>query len=95
MEIAVVGAASKADARTIAKSVAGSSLTKSAIFGHDPNWGRIAAAAGYSGARRAGRVARRRGGPRGQLPAVPRCCTARPRQRPPHPPLPPPRRRGL
>lgn len=27
----------------------GSSLAKSAIFGHDPNWGRIAAAAGYSG----------------------------------------------
>jgi hypothetical protein len=49
MEISVKGAASKADARTIAKSVAGSSLAKSAIFGHDPNWGRIAAAAGYSG----------------------------------------------
>ena len=49
MEISVKGAASKQDARTIAKSVAGSSLAKSAIFGHDPNWGRIAAAAGYSG----------------------------------------------
>jgi hypothetical protein len=46
----VKGAASDADARVIARSVAGSSLAKSAIFGHDPNWGRIAAAAGYSGA---------------------------------------------
>ncbi len=33
----------------VALSVAGSSLTKAAIYGHDPNWGRIAAAAGYSG----------------------------------------------
>ncbi|KAF6263030.1 arginine biosynthesis protein ArgJ [Scenedesmus sp. NREL 46B-D3] len=49
MEIEVTGAANDADARTVAKSVAGSSLAKSAIFGHDPNWGRIAAAAGYSG----------------------------------------------
>lgn len=49
MEVAVSGAKSDADARTAAKSVAGSSLVKSAIFGHDPNWGRIAAAAGYSG----------------------------------------------
>ncbi len=45
----VTGAKSDADARVIARSVAGSSLAKSAIFGHDPNWGRIAAAAGYSG----------------------------------------------
>lgn len=50
MEIAVTGAATNSDARKIAKSVAGSSLAKAAIFGHDPNWGRIAAAAGYSGA---------------------------------------------
>lgn len=33
----------------VARSVVGSSLAKSAIFGHDPNWGRLAAAAGYSG----------------------------------------------
>lgn len=46
----VTGAASDADARVVAKSVAGSSLAKAAIFGGDPNWGRIAAAAGYSGA---------------------------------------------
>jgi len=49
MEIHVTGAATDADARVVAKSVAGSSLTKAAIFGGDPNWGRIAAAAGYSG----------------------------------------------
>lgn len=49
MEIKVSGAASNADARVVAKSVAGSSLAKAAIFGNDPNWGRIAAAAGYSG----------------------------------------------
>ncbi|GIL50618.1 hypothetical protein Vafri_6758 [Volvox africanus] len=49
VEIEVTGAKSDADARVIARSVAGSSLSKSAIFGHDPNWGRIAAAAGYSG----------------------------------------------
>ncbi|PNW71168.1 hypothetical protein CHLRE_16g694850v5 [Chlamydomonas reinhardtii] len=49
LEIEVTGAASDADARVIARSVAGSSLAKSAFFGHDPNWGRIAAAAGYSG----------------------------------------------
>jgi glutamate N-acetyltransferase/amino-acid N-acetyltransferase len=49
VEVEVTGAASDADARVVAKSVAGSSLAKSAIFGHDPNWGRIAAAAGYSG----------------------------------------------
>ncbi|MCY7391469.1 MAG: bifunctional ornithine acetyltransferase/N-acetylglutamate synthase, partial [Leptolyngbyaceae cyanobacterium CAN_BIN12] len=33
-------------ARKIARAIAGSSLTKAAIFGRDPNWGRIAAAAG-------------------------------------------------
>jgi N-acetylglutamate synthase/N-acetylornithine aminotransferase len=33
----------------VARSVVGSSLAKSAMFGHDPNWGRLAAAAGYSG----------------------------------------------
>lgn len=49
MEISVTGAATDADARVVAKSVAGSSLAKAAIFGGDPNWGRIAAAAGYSG----------------------------------------------
>lgn len=46
MEIECTGAASAADANQVAKSIAGSSLVKSAVFGHDPNWGRIAAAAG-------------------------------------------------
>ena len=36
--------------RMIAKSVVGSSLVKTAIFGQDPNWGRILAAIGYAGA---------------------------------------------
>ncbi len=49
-ETKVVGAASKEDARTLAKSVVCSSLTKAAIFGHDANWGRILCALGYSGA---------------------------------------------
>jgi glutamate N-acetyltransferase / amino-acid N-acetyltransferase len=49
LEITCSGAKTEEDALTVAKSVANSSLTKSAIFGHDPNWGRIACAAGYSG----------------------------------------------
>ena len=49
IEVRVAGTASDADARTIAKSVAASSLVKAAVFGHDPNWGRIACAAGYAG----------------------------------------------
>jgi glutamate N-acetyltransferase / amino-acid N-acetyltransferase len=48
-QIKCVGADSEADALLVAKSVAASSLTKAAMFGHDPNWGRIACAAGYSG----------------------------------------------
>ena len=40
-ETKVTGAATKEDARTLAKSVICSSLTKAAIFGHDANWGRI------------------------------------------------------
>ncbi len=39
------------DARRVAKAVANSNLVKTAIFGRDPNWGRIACAVGYSGAR--------------------------------------------
>ncbi len=49
LEIQVTGAASDADARAIARTIAGSALVKSAIFGRDPNWGRIAAAAGRAG----------------------------------------------
>lgn len=46
IECEVVGAADEAAANQVAKSVVGSSLFKAAVFGHDPNWGRIAAAAG-------------------------------------------------
>lgn len=46
----VTGAPSQKDARIIARSVASSSLVKAAMFGKDANWGRIACAAGYSGA---------------------------------------------
>lgn len=45
----VIGADTKENARTLAKSVICSSLTKAAIFGHDANWGRILCALGYSG----------------------------------------------
>jgi glutamate N-acetyltransferase / amino-acid N-acetyltransferase len=45
-EIAVTGAASQAEARAIAERVATSPLVKTALYGHDANWGRIAAAAG-------------------------------------------------
>lgn len=47
--IDVVGARTKWDAALIARKVSASNLLKCAIFGHDPNWGRIAAAAGASG----------------------------------------------
>ena len=49
IECNVNGADSLDDARLIARSVVSSSLAKSAIFGHDPNWGRLACAAWYSG----------------------------------------------
>jgi glutamate N-acetyltransferase / amino-acid N-acetyltransferase len=45
-EIAVTRAASDAEARAIAERVATSPLVKTALYGHDANWGRIAAAAG-------------------------------------------------
>lgn len=50
IEIRVTGAASITDARRVAKTIANSPLVKTAMFGEDPNWGRIAAAAGRSGA---------------------------------------------
>ena len=49
IEVQVTGAHDEISARQIAKTIAGSSLVKSAIFGRDPNWGRIAAAAGRAG----------------------------------------------
>jgi glutamate N-acetyltransferase/amino-acid N-acetyltransferase len=45
-EIAVRGAASDSEARAIAERVATSPLVKTALYGHDANWGRIASAAG-------------------------------------------------
>lgn len=50
IEIKVVGAEDKETAQKIARSIAGSNLVKTAIFGEDANWGRIICAAGYSGA---------------------------------------------
>ena len=46
----VTGAASSEDAEAAARTIANSPLVKTAIYGHDANWGRIAAAAGRSGA---------------------------------------------
>ncbi len=48
--IRVEGAASFEDARAIARAIADSPLVKTAVYGADPNWGRIISAAGYSGA---------------------------------------------
>ncbi len=47
--VEVRGARSAAQARQIAKTIANSPLVKTALFGNDPNWGRILCAAGYSG----------------------------------------------
>jgi glutamate N-acetyltransferase/amino-acid N-acetyltransferase len=49
LEVTVTGTDNDASARQVAKTVVGSSLVKSAVFGRDPNWGRIAAACGRSG----------------------------------------------
>jgi glutamate N-acetyltransferase/amino-acid N-acetyltransferase len=50
IEVTVTGAASKADASVAARTVVGSLLVKASVHGGDPNWGRIIAAAGRSGA---------------------------------------------
>ena len=50
LEVIVVGASTKEQAKILAKSVVCSNLTKAAIAGHDANWGRILCAMGYSGA---------------------------------------------
>ena len=49
VKITVQGAGSDDDAKTVAMSIANSVLVKTALFGCDPNWGRIIAAIGYSG----------------------------------------------
>nr|WP_305182242.1 bifunctional glutamate N-acetyltransferase/amino-acid acetyltransferase ArgJ [uncultured Schaedlerella sp.] len=49
-EAKVIGASTKEQAKTLAKSIVCSNLTKAAVAGHDANWGRILCAMGYSGA---------------------------------------------
>jgi glutamate N-acetyltransferase/amino-acid N-acetyltransferase len=51
IDVVVDGAASDEEARLLAKAVATSNLVKAAVHGGDPNWGRIASAAGQCGAR--------------------------------------------
>jgi glutamate N-acetyltransferase / amino-acid N-acetyltransferase len=50
IEIRVDGARDQADARRVARTISASNLVKTAVFGGDPNWGRIICAAGYAGA---------------------------------------------
>ncbi|GGG30013.1 arginine biosynthesis bifunctional protein ArgJ [Lysinibacillus alkalisoli] len=50
IEVNVTGAKTDEEARKIAKTVVGSPLVKTAVFGADANWGRVIAAVGYSGA---------------------------------------------
>ncbi len=50
IEVKVSGAASRKDARLAARTIVSSLLVKSAVHGSDPNWGRVLAAAGRSGA---------------------------------------------
>ncbi len=47
--VRVTGAASESDARQVAQTIATSLLVKTAVYGGDPNWGRVLAAAGRSG----------------------------------------------
>ena len=49
VEVQVRGASSFLAARQVGKAIANSPLVKTALFGNDPNWGRILCAAGYSG----------------------------------------------
>ncbi|MGG5252186.1 bifunctional ornithine acetyltransferase/N-acetylglutamate synthase [Neobacillus sp. SM06] len=49
IEVQVKGAASIEDARALGKAIISSNLVKTAIYGTDPNWGRIVCAIGYSG----------------------------------------------
>ncbi|WP_318021175.1 bifunctional ornithine acetyltransferase/N-acetylglutamate synthase [Rossellomorea vietnamensis] len=49
VEVNVTGAQSHQDANILAKKIVGSNLVKTALFGGDPNWGRIVGAMGHSG----------------------------------------------
>ncbi|PRO66922.1 bifunctional glutamate N-acetyltransferase/amino-acid acetyltransferase ArgJ [Alkalicoccus urumqiensis] len=48
IEVSVTGAASSTSARRVAKAVISSNLVKTAVYGADPNWGRVVCAVGYS-----------------------------------------------
>jgi glutamate N-acetyltransferase/amino-acid N-acetyltransferase len=50
IEVRVRGARDEREARLAARAIASSNLLKAAVYGADPNWGRILCAAGYSGA---------------------------------------------
>ena len=50
VEVRVCGGKTSGDAKRAAKAIANSCLVKTALFGNDPNWGRILCAVGYSGA---------------------------------------------
>jgi len=49
LEVTVKGAPGEEEAATVAKTVVGSPLVKTAVYGADPNWGRVIAAAGRAG----------------------------------------------
>ncbi len=49
IEVRISGAHTDADARRLSHAVASSNLVKTAVYGCDPNWGRIVSAAGYAG----------------------------------------------
>jgi glutamate N-acetyltransferase/amino-acid N-acetyltransferase len=71
LTVNVEGARNLADARAAARAVVGSTLVKAAIFGADPNVGRIAAALGYSGARfDPSRISVHLARPRGDVPLI-------------------------
>ena len=49
VEVVVEGAAGEEEAAALARSIVGSNLVKTAVFGEDANWGRVITAMGYSG----------------------------------------------
>src|SRR2546427_11183929 len=94
VEIHVVGAVSEASARDGGRAIARSTLVKTAIYGADPNWGRILAAAGAAGValaveRLTLEAAGEGDGDGGGPPPPPGGGPAPPAAAPPPPPLPP------
>ena len=49
IQVEVKGAPDEETAKAVGKAIVGSNLVKTAVYGKDPNWGRIVCAAGYSG----------------------------------------------